>query len=559
VYVSFFNLREQPFNLTPDPRFLFLSPQHEEALSHLLYGIYERKGFIEITGEVGTGKTILCRALLERLDDNVSTALIFNSYLNDIELLQAILSDLGLTCKENTRKACIDTLNQYLLQEFAAGRNAVVLVDEAQNLEPPVLEQLRMLSNLETDDGKLLQVVLMGQPELRERLSTPQMRQLEQRIAVRFHLHGLSRSETRQYVMHRLSVAGAANSIIFTARAWTLLHQYCAGIPRRLNLLCDRILMTAYVRGAHRITARIVRHSLRDLSGPRRPLPTPRLGFSPLFALACGSMLALGALGFATGAFLLPAAREHLRPFLPAPLQAFTQHLMAAPSSPPPPPTEPPDPPLIVAPLPLSPLSIEVNLPLAQTLWQVKTQAEGLLSPTSAMPPTERQAMVIQTANAMGFDAIAIQAAASQLSLFSRPCLIEVIPEPPAPQPVLWVLARGLEAGVLLYEPTGLTSVPLQQLQEIEYGKIYLLLERGKYHGPTLRQGMQGARVHALQQALHTLGYFTGSPSGEFDAQTLQAVKDFQRDKQLTVDGYVGRQTLMMLLYLDSRILTETT
>jgi general secretion pathway protein A len=398
----------------------------------------------------------------------------------------------------------------------------------------------------------------MGQPELRERLSTPQMRQLEQRIAVRFHLQGLSRAETQQYVMHRLSVAGAANSITFTARAWALIHQYCTGIPRRINLLCDRILMTAYVRGTHRITARMVRHSLRDLSGPRRPLAAPRPGFSPLFALACGSMLGLGVLGFVTGAFIVPAARERLRPFLPAPLQALTQHLMAAPSLPPPP-AAPPPPPLLAAPLPPSPLSIEVNLPLAQRLWQVKTQAEGLLSPTAAIPPTEYQAIVLQTANAMGFDAVAIQAEASQLSLFSRPCLIEVIAEPPAPQPVLWVLARGLEAGVLLYEPTGLTSVPLQQLQEIEYGKIYLLLEKEKYHGPTLRQGMQGARVHALQQVLHALGYFTGSPSGEFDAHTLQAVKDFQRDKQLTVDGYVGRQTLMMLLYLDGRILTETT
>src|SRR5687768_2700352 len=149
VYLSFFNLREHPFNLTPDPRFLFLSPQHEEALEHLLYGIRERKGVIEITGEVGTGKTLLCRALLDRLDDTVSTALIFNSYLTEIELLQAILSDFGLTCEEQTRKAYIDTLNQYLLDEFAARHNAIVIVDETQNMEPTVLEQLRMLSNLE--------------------------------------------------------------------------------------------------------------------------------------------------------------------------------------------------------------------------------------------------------------------------------------------------------------------------------------------------------------------------------------------------------------------------
>jgi general secretion pathway protein A len=438
-----------------------------------------------------------------------------------------------------------------LLQEFAAGRNAVVLVDEAQNLEPTVLEQLRMLSNLETDNGKLLQVVLIGQPELRERLSTPQMRQLEQRIAVRFHLHGLSRSETQQYVLHRLSVAGAANSVTFTARAWTLIHQYCVGIPRRINLLCDRVLMTAYVRGTHRITARIVRHSLRDLTGSRRPLPAQRVKLSPLLALACGTLLGLGALGFVTGAFILPAPQGHLQPLLPTRLQALVQSLTSSPS--PQPPTAMPLPP------PQSPLSLEVNLPLAQALWQVKTQAEDLLSPAFITQSPERQAAIIQTANAMGFDAIAMPADTSQLALFSRPCLIEVVPEPTVTQPVLWVLARGMDAGVLLYEPTGLTSVPLQQLQDFEYGKMYLLLERGKYHGPTLRQGMQGARVHALQQVLHALGYFTAPPSGEFDAQTLQAVKDFQRDKQLVVDGYVGRQTLIMLLYLGGRILTETT
>ncbi|MEE8292362.1 MAG: AAA family ATPase, partial [Candidatus Tectomicrobia bacterium] len=251
-------MREQPFNLTPDPRFLFLSPHHEEALSHLLYGIYERRGFIEITGEVGTGKTILCRSLLERLGETVSTALIFNAYLTEMELLQSILKDFGLTCQEHTRKGYIDTLNQYLLHEFAAGRNAVVIIDEAQNLDYTVLEQLRMLSNLETATGKLLQVVLVGQPELRDKLSTPQMRQLDQRIAVRFHLHSLSRTETRQYILHRMSVAGAANSVIFTPRAWSMIHRHCDGIPRRINLLCDRILMTAYVRDRRRITLGIV-------------------------------------------------------------------------------------------------------------------------------------------------------------------------------------------------------------------------------------------------------------------------------------------------------------
>src|SRR5262249_11592957 len=248
-----------------------LSAQHEEALTHLLYGIYERKGFIEITGEVGTGKTVLCRALLERLDKTVSTALIFNSYLTKIELLQAITDDFGLTPRDTTSKGYIDTLNAHLLAEFAAGHNAVVVIDEAQNLEPMVLEQLRMLSNLETERGKLLQIILVGQPELRAKLSTPQMRQLEQRIAVRFHIHELTRTETEQYITHRMSVAGGAHTVTWSRRAMRLIHHHTGGIPRRINLLCDRILMTAFVRETHRVHAALVRHSVEDLASPWQP------------------------------------------------------------------------------------------------------------------------------------------------------------------------------------------------------------------------------------------------------------------------------------------------
>ena len=271
MYLRFFNLRESPFNLTPDPRFLFLSAQHEEALTHLLYGIYERKGFIEITGEVGTGKTVLCRALLERLDKTVSTALIFNSYLTKMELLQAITDDFGLPPRETTSKGYIDVLNEYLLGEFAAGHNAVVVIDEAQNLEPTVLEQLRMLSNLETERGKLLQIILVGQPELHAKLATLQMRQLEQRIAVRFHIHELTRTETKQYITHRMSVAGAAHTVIWSRRALRLIHRYTGGIPRRINLLCDRMLMTAFVRETHRVSAAIVRRSVQELASPWHP------------------------------------------------------------------------------------------------------------------------------------------------------------------------------------------------------------------------------------------------------------------------------------------------
>jgi general secretion pathway protein A len=346
VYLRFFNLREHPFNLTPDPRFLFLSSQHEEALSHLLYGIHERKGFIEITGEVGTGKTILCRVLLDRLDSTVSTALIFNSYLTEIELLQAIISDFGLACQETTRKGYIDALNQYLLQEFAAGRNAMVLIDEAQNLEPRVLEQLRMLSNLETERGKLIQVILVGQPELRARLATPQMRQLDQRIAVRFHIHGLPRRATRQYIAHRLSVAGANHTVIFRRRALSTIYRHSAGLPRRINLLCDRILVTAYVRGTQRITARIVRQSLQDLEGYRLPSSWPTSRWRPaLIRAGLVSLAGLGALSLLGSLLLLPVLQERVRPFIPQQVLALVRLSPLPPPSPLPQPIDVPPPP----------------------------------------------------------------------------------------------------------------------------------------------------------------------------------------------------------------------
>src|SRR5262245_49437419 len=290
VYLRFFNLRESPFNLTPDPRFLFLSTQHEEALTHLLYGIYERKGFIEITGEVGTGKTVLCRVLLERLDKTVSTALIFNSYLTKMELLQAITDAFGLQPRETTSKGYIDVLNEYLLNEFAAGHNAVVVIDEAQNLEPTVLEQLRMLSNLETERGKLLQIILVGQPELHTKLAMCQMRQLEQRIAVRFAIHALTRAETQQYIVHRLSVAGAVHTVTWSRRAVRRLHHYTGGIPRLINLVCDRVLMTAFVRETHRVSAAMVQRSRQELVSPRR---SKRLGWPQRVGLGVGVGLGL--------------------------------------------------------------------------------------------------------------------------------------------------------------------------------------------------------------------------------------------------------------------------
>ncbi|MGE3536531.1 MAG: AAA family ATPase [Candidatus Tectimicrobiota bacterium] len=574
MYLRFFNLREPPFNLTPDPRFLFLSAQHEEALTHLLYGIYERKGFIEITGEVGTGKTVLCRALLERLDDTVSTALIFNSYLSRMELLQAINDDFGLTPRDTTSKGYIDALNTYLLAEFAAGRNAVVVIDEAQNLEPTVLEQLRMLSNLETERGKLLQIVLVGQPELRDKLATVQMRQLEQRIAVRFHIHELTRAEVEQYITHRLSVAGGAHTVVWSRRALTLIHRYTGGIPRRLNLLCERILMTAFVRETHRIRAAIVHRSVRELGSPTMPRGVGR-SQRLLWQSAAGlAMLSLCMAGFLWGPSLYQAWYPPLRAAAQAWRRPPAADLPPAPAPPavqtppesaplPEPVLEPASP---VTPLPALPTlvppvpPVEADVGWAQALWRLKGQVEAFVTQAQSGPGLSWELLLAQAAEPLGLDVMLWQASIWQLQGLTRPCLIEMLPEAPATRPALWVLVRGLPEGILVYqEGEGLWTLPLQRLRQIWTGKLYLTLEETKYRGAGLRPGMSGERVRLLQQTLKDLGYFTVAPSGTFEAQTEQAVKRFQRDNQLAVDGRVGRRTLMMLLHVGADALASST
>ena len=270
MYESFFGLKENPFNLTPDPRYLFLSTQHREALNHLLYGVKERKGFIVMTGGIGTGKTTLCRAFIAALDAAVDSALVFNAGVSDTELLKTIVQefDIKMGKGRKTKKNYVDALNQFLLKGFSEGRNAVVLIDEAQNLSRGVLEQLRMLSNLETDREKLLQIVLLGQPELQEALQSPSLRQLNERITVRYELAPLDQIQVREYIEHRIAVAGDGNAkVTFVPGAYKLVFGYSRGIPRRINAICDRALLIAYTKDSPVVTAGIVWRATHDIGG----------------------------------------------------------------------------------------------------------------------------------------------------------------------------------------------------------------------------------------------------------------------------------------------------
>lgn len=266
MYESFFGLKESPFNVTPDPRFIYFSRHHLEALSTLLYGIESRRGFIEITGEIGAGKTTLCRTLLKDLEGRVKTAFIFNPKLSQVELLQAIVEDLGIDLISHRRKDYYDALNHFLLKELKKGNNAALIIDEAQNLSPAALEQIRLLSNLETTREKLLQIVLVGQPELRTLLARPDLLQLRQRITIRYHLPSLNQEETGKYIVHRLRVAGSEETF-FTTEAVDKIFDLSGGIPRLINVLADRSLLAAFVKEVRLVEATLVEEARADLEG----------------------------------------------------------------------------------------------------------------------------------------------------------------------------------------------------------------------------------------------------------------------------------------------------
>jgi len=267
MYNKFFGFREGPFQLVPNPAYLFLSRSHEETMANLNYAIYQGEGFVEITGEVGTGKTTLCRAFLEKIENETEAAYIFNPKLDSIQLLKTINDEFGISSDKNTIKDLIDVLNIFLMKKKASGKNVVLIIDEAQNLSNEVLEQLRLLSNLETNQSKLLQIIMVGQPELKDMLDSHELRQLGQRINVSSHLLPLTAKETIEYVQHRIHIASRKPGTKFTRLAFYFIYKFSRGIPRLINIVCDRSLLTAYSLDQHQITAGIVRSSIRELTG----------------------------------------------------------------------------------------------------------------------------------------------------------------------------------------------------------------------------------------------------------------------------------------------------
>ncbi|MGV3570753.1 MAG: AAA family ATPase [Ramlibacter sp.] len=327
MYASYFGLKQEPFSIAPDPRLLFMSEQHREALAHLLYGVQGGGGFVLLTGEIGTGKTTVCRSFLEQVPANVNLAYIFNPKLTVLELLETVCHEFGLPGPAQDRAATVkdylDPLNAFLLQAHAAGRNNVLVIDEAQNLAPEVLEQLRLLTNLETSERKLLQIILIGQPELRTMIAQPELEQLAQRVIARYHLQALGEAETAQYVRHRMEACGLQRPLPFDRAALRRVHAVAGGVPRRINLLCDRALLGAYAGGRADVNRAVIDRAAAEVF-PRAARPAPAWRRT---ALASG-------LGLAAGAGLLAAATQVVP--TTAPPAALPVQAAPAPASPPP-------------------------------------------------------------------------------------------------------------------------------------------------------------------------------------------------------------------------------
>ena len=307
MYESFYGFKEKPFALTPDPRYFYPSRAHREALDHLLYGIREREGFIVITGDVGTGKTTLCRAILTQLEEGTTTAVILNPILSEDELLRAILKDFGLTGSGRTKNELIAELNEFLIQTIMAGRRAVLIVDEAQNLSHGLLEQIRLLSNLETERDKLIQIILVGQLQLLTHLASPELKQLNQRVSVRYRLRPLTYQETCQYIYHRLMVAGGTTGVSFATAALKTIFSHSQGIPRLINLAADRALLQGYTDQAREITNQRAKAAVKSLADG-----APGVRLSRVFVQRAAVVITLVAMLAAAGTWIAVNGRQAL-------------------------------------------------------------------------------------------------------------------------------------------------------------------------------------------------------------------------------------------------------
>jgi general secretion pathway protein A len=529
MYTSFFGLSEKPFAITPDPRYLYLSERHAEALAHLLYGINEAGGFIQLTGEVGTGKTTVVRTLLSRIPHHADVAVILNPRVTPVEFLLTICEELGVAIAETERdsvKSMVDALNRRLLTAHAEGRRIIVIVDEAQNLSAEVLEQVRLLTNLETPTHKLLQIILIGQPELRELLDRTELRQVAQRITGRYHLKPLLHEETKGYIRHRLRVAGAAGEI-FTGGALSEVHRLSSGIPRVINVTCDRALLGAYTRETRKVTGALVRRAAGEVYG-RRIVPA-WLQWS-VGAVCIAAIAGAGVVGWLVWQQQAAAARLAKASAPPA-LHAVAPHPPAAPTP---------------APAPVAP-PVSINALLSANSASTGDAAafRRLLSLWGTAMADDRNPC--EQAAKAGLACLDQRGSWAQVRALNRPAILTLIDDSGQRYRVVLSALDDKFATLDLGEHN--ERVPLDELSRDWFGDFTLVWKPKTSHTRPLSIGMKGAEVRWLRRSLNALqGASTDPELGDvYDEQLASAVQAFQREHRLNVDGIAGLQTQVAL------------
>jgi general secretion pathway protein A len=539
MYAPFFGLQHEPFSIAPDPRFLFMSERHREALAHLLYGLRGGGGFVLLTGEIGAGKTTVCRCFLEQIPKRCNVAYIFNPKLTVEELLKSVCEEFRIPCEHQdaaatSAKEHVDALNHFLLRTHAVGQNNVLIIDEAQNLSPDVLEQLRLLTNLETNERKLLQIILIGQPELRTMLAHPELEQLAQRVIARYHLEALSEAETEQYIGHRLGVAGMSRPVPFDRRALRRVHRLSRGIPRRINLLCDRALLGAYASGKAHVDRQIVNRAATEVFGasPSSARLNGRARRSATIGLAAS--LAAGAALFAVVALALDAGWRKPSPAAPARIAAAS----AKPAA------QPPSAPASAASAAQTPAAASLSW---TPLWRSERDAWRELA--SAWHVNLPEGDPCQPAPAQAVQCF--RSVGSSLSLvrqLDRPAILALYEEGAA-KPA-YALLSGLSAGSATLTAGGVTqTVALAALAGSWRGEFATLWRTPPGYAAKPGDGETGTvRDWLATQLDRRPGSGSSSASAPVSAEDLKSrVAAFQLEQGLQPDGRAGPITFMQL------------
>jgi general secretion pathway protein A len=591
MYKSFFGLEEAPFNLTPDPRFLFLSQRHREAIAALMFGVNERKGFTALTGEIGAGKTTICRALMNELTAATKVALILNPSLSEVELLQAINEEYGIPHATESKKELLAELNRFLLQQRALGHTALLIIDESQNLSPAVLE---------TETDKLIQIVLMGQPEFAQTLLLPELEQLNQRITVKYHITPLTEEETAQYIRHRMFIAKAKVDVHLETPALRLIYDHTQGVPRRINVLMDRVLLVAYVEGTYQITEDLVRRAIAEVKGQegfagrreaRTSAPRPRRARRWVRA----TLAAAASVGVLVAGVVI--ALQFINP------PGNSSSVLAGRATEPPPPVRstpmapspnlPDGVPVAYTELPDRAMNVTATDSLTEpgaaaaapepagqdwvydhsnivrvsgadeawhaalmTLMSIWSHQRYDLAPMRDADAATRQRVVEAIYNALadhGFRQVRLSGSLASLIRYDIPLILTLGPGDGSLSPHVVLLGAKTVGGremIALADPVrGLVETDRTALGTVFQGQATALYPDPLGLGD-ITPATSGAPVAALQRTLTASGHYTGAATGAFDTATREALRDFQRDHKLDPTGEMDAPTALHLALL---------